>query len=154
MTIWNTMTKKTIFILALMMLVFTSCKDKKYSNDQKKIFSTLTGNFHAYVDGEMIFSVISFTVRYSKPRPINKGKKVLFYVHGDCFFSDWKYNIPDKGYIECYYTLSREADAITFYYKTGANDKQLLRKYDLTIRDNNTFALTDNGRMLVFERVK
>jgi hypothetical protein len=146
--------KKTLFILTIILLVFTSCKDKKYSNAQRKVFSTFNGNFHSYIDKEMIYAVISFVGHYSKPRPISEGKKVLFYAHGDCFFSDYQYAIPDKGYIECYYTLSKEADAITFYYKGGTNSKQSLRTYNLVVKDDNTFSLMDNGRALIFERVR
>jgi hypothetical protein len=146
--------KKTFFILTIILLIFTSCKDKRYSNEQRKVFSTFNGNFQSYIDREMIFAVISFVGHYSKPKAISEGKKVLFYAHGDCFFSDAQYAIPDKGYIECYYTLSKEADAVTFYYKGGANNKQSLRTYSLVIKNNNTFSLMENGRVLVFERVR
>jgi hypothetical protein len=138
--------------------MFTSCEDKKYSDEQLKAFSTLTGNYHSYAhddsDNEMIFAVISFMYHYSKPRPIKSGKKVLFYAHGECFFSDYQYHIPDKGYITCYYSLSKDINSISFYYKGGGNNNQLLRKYSLLIKNDDMFILKDNERQLVFEKVK
>jgi hypothetical protein len=138
------------------LFIFTSCEDKRYSNEQRKAFSTLKGNYHSYdAEQKKIFSVLSFIVSYAKPRKIADGKKVLFYAHGECFFSDSQYSIPDKGYIECYYRLSKEANAISFYYKGGANNKKLLRKYALLIEGREAFVLKeDNGRTLVFEKVK
>jgi hypothetical protein len=136
------------------LFVFTACKDKRYSNAQREALSNLNGNYHAYVDQEMIYAVLSFIGNYSKPKPIYDGKKVLFYAHGECFFSDYQYYIPDEGYIECHYILSKEANEISFYYKGGASNRKLLRKYSLLIKDNSTFTLMDNGRLLVFEKVK
>ncbi|MDR2409433.1 MAG: hypothetical protein LBE13_15135 [Bacteroidales bacterium] len=152
----NSMVRRTAFILLTVLFMFTSCKDKKYSNAQLKAFSTFNGNYHSYVDrdGEMIFAVISFLYHYSKPRQVKSGNKVLFYAHGECFFSDYQYYIPDEGYITCYYSLSYEANSISFYYKGGGNNNQLLRKYGLLIENDDTFILMDNDRRLVFEKVK
>ncbi|MDR0602824.1 MAG: hypothetical protein LBG80_00800 [Bacteroidales bacterium] len=150
------MMKRTVCIILMGLFMFTSCKDKKYSDAQLKIFSTLNGNYQSYIDrdGEMIFAVISFLYHYSQPRPVKNGKKVLFYAHGECFFSDYQYYIPDEGYITCYYSISREADAISFYYKGGKNNNKLLRKYSLLIKNDEMFILGDNERQLVFEKVK
>jgi hypothetical protein len=146
--------KKTVFIILTVLFIFGSCKDKRYSDEQIKAFFTLTGNYQSYVNEDMIFSVISFMSHYVKPRAIKNGKKVLFYAHGECFFSDYQYYIPDEGYITCYYTLSWEADAISFYYKGGENNHKLMRKYNLYVKNADTFILTDNGRQLLFEKVK
>ena len=147
--------KRILFIITIVLLVFSACEKKKqYSNEQKNALNKLDGNYHAYKGKEMIYAVISFTSSYRMPIPVYEGKKVLFYKHGECFFSDYSYYIPEKGYITCYYSLSENADVISFYYKDGENDKRLLREYGLHIENNDVFTLNDNGRILKFEKVK
>ena len=145
--------KKVLYTIVASLFVFNSCeKNLKYTNEQKNALETLKGNYHAYVDREMIFSVVSFTANYLTPHEVSDENKLLFYAHGECYFSDYQYPIPDQGYITCYYFYSEKADSIAFYYKDGINMKKLLRTYTLNILNCDTFMLIDNGRVLTFER--
>ncbi len=148
--------RKALFIILLSLFIFTGCKDKdkKYTDAQTKALSELYGNYQAYLDHEKITAVISFTAHYQKPRAMYDGKTLLFYAHGECSFADDKYPIPDVGYILCYYSLSDDADIMYFYYKGGVNNKDQLREYQLYIKSNTVFHLTDGERLLVFEKVK
>jgi len=147
--------KKALFIIVAVLLVFSACdEDREYSDEQRNTLDKLNGNYHAYVDNEVILAVISFMARHEMPLPIYDGNKILFYGHGECFFSDSEYFIPEKGYIPCYYSISKNIDIIYFYYKGGENSKSLLREYGLYIENDDVFTLKDNGRLLRFEKVK
>jgi len=138
------------------LLVFIACeKRKEYTPEQANAVRQLSGNYHAYIDHKMIFAVVSFTAHYSKPVAItNEDGKVLFNAHGQCYFSDYQYPIPEEGYITCYFAYSEKADAMSFYYKGGANNKLFLRSYNLNIQSEDIFTLTDGNRVLTFEKVK
>jgi len=139
------------------LFVFAACDKKKdnYTAEQSNALDLLRGNYHAYVNREMIFSVVSFTVHYQVPKAVNdKDDKLLFNAHGECYFSDYQYPIPDKGYITCYFTYSKKADTMSFYYKGGTFDKLFMRTYGLSIQSGDVFTLTDGGRILTFEKVK
>jgi len=104
---------------------------------------------------EKILAVISFTANYAMPLPLNDDKKkLLFNAHGECFFADSGYPLPEKGSTSCYYVLSERADALSFYYRGGNNDKQFLRQYKLTIQDGNVFYLENSGKLLTFEKME
>jgi len=103
----------------------------------------------------MIYAVISFTAHYQKPRAMTDNKdKLLFYAHGECYFSDDQYYIPEKGRISCYFSLSKKADSMSFYYRGEPNHKDFLRSYKLYIENEDIFRLDDNGRVLSFNKVK
>ena len=138
------------------LVFFTACvKEEKHTDEQLSALERLKGNYHACIDQKMIFAVVSFTAHYSKPRAINDEKeKLLFYAHGECYFSDYQYFIPEKGYLTCYFAYSKKADAMSFYYKGGENDKILLRTYGLHIDNQDVFTLKDGNRILIFEKVK
>jgi hypothetical protein len=138
------------------LVVFTSCiKELKYTQEQTDALDRLNGIYHANVDNKMIYAVISFTAHYSKPYAAKDDKeKFLFAAHGECYFSDYQYYIPDKGTITCYFAFSKKADNMFFYYKGGSNHKDFLRSYKLYIESEDIFRLDDNGRVLSFEKVK
>jgi len=148
--------KRVLFLVLTSLVFFTACKKvEKYTDEQLRALNLLKDNYHAYIEREMIFSVVSFTAYYSTPKAINnENGKLLFYAHGDCYFSDYQYSIPEEGYLICYFSYSKKADAMTFYYKGGTYDKKLLRSYDLYIESQNGFTLKDRGRILTFEKVK
>ena len=149
--------RKVLFTILLGVLVFAACKkDSMYTAQQLNVSNRLRGNYHAYVDDrKMIFSVVSFTAHYLKPRAMNDEKdKLLFYAHGECYFSDYQYPIPDKGYIPCYFSYSNKADTMSFYYKGGTSDKLFMRSYKLYLQSADIFTLTDRNRILTFEKVK
>lgn len=150
--------KRVLFLIVAEVFIFSACEDgdKRYSNEQLNALNKLKGNYHAYFEREMILSVVSFTAHYSIPHAMydDNEKTVLFYTHGECYFSDSQYFIPEKGYITCYYAYSKNADTVRFYQKGGADDKILLQKYNLYIQNEDAFTLNDNGRILTFEKVK
>jgi hypothetical protein len=138
------------------LFIFTACeKEDKYTPEQLSALEHLKGNYHAYIDYKEIFAVVSFTAHYSKPRPMNDEKgNPSFYTHGECYFSDYQYPISEVGYLTCYFAYSKKADAMSFYYKGETNDNTFLRLYSLYIQSEDIFMLTDNGRILTFEKVK
>jgi hypothetical protein len=147
--------KKVLFIGLMSLFVFTACKDKgpRYSPEQSNVRNNLKGNYHAYINNhEMIYAVISFTAHYINPRVLDEDAKT--FLHGECYYSDYKYPIPAEGYITCYYALSEKADIMYFYYRGETNDKVFLRSYNLYVQNEDVFTLTDNGRALTFEKVK
>ena len=144
--------RRILFIVLASLFIFTACEtEPKLSSEQQKAQDNLNGNYHAYINQEMILAVVSFTAHYLKPRALDDNKT---FIHGECYYSDSQYPIPEKGYIICYYALSEKADMLSFYYRGGANDKTFLRSYNLYVQDENVFTLTDNGRVLTFEKVK
>jgi len=150
--------KRVLFFIVAGLFIFNACvdNDKKYSNEQLNALNKLKGNYQAYYEREMITAVISFTAHYSTPNAIygDDEKKASFYAHGECYFSDAQYLTSEKGYIICYYTYSKNADIMRFYYKGGTNDKTFLREYSLYIENEDAFSLNENGRILTFEKVK
>ena len=148
------MKKVSFFILAILFLLSACDKTERYSDEQINALNKLKGNYHAYVGDDMIFAVVSFMARYEMPLPLSEKRKNKTYGHGECFFSDYKYHIPEKGYIPCYYSVSKNADILSFYYKGGENNKSLFVEYTLHIESEDVFTLNDNDRMLRFEKVK
>jgi hypothetical protein len=148
--------KRIIFVFISGLFIFTACeKVKIYTKEQLDALDKLSGNYHANIDNKMIYAVISFTAHYSKPTAVNNDKnKFLYDVHGECYFSDYQYYILDKGTITCYFSFSKKADSMSFYYKGGNNHKDFLRTYKLRIENEDVFHLDDNGRVLTFEKVK
>ena len=149
--------KRIVFIFIADLVVFASCieKELKYTQEQTDALDKLNGIYHAYVDNKMIYAVISFTAHYSKPYAVKDDKeKFLFATHGECYFSDYQYYIPEKGYLICYFSLSKKADSMSFYHKGEPNHKEFLRSYKLYIENEDVFHLDDNGRVLSFEKVK
>ena len=149
--------RKVLFIILASLFVFGACKDKnkKYSSEQEDALKKLKGNYHAYFEREMILAVISFTAHYYSPQEVLDDKKnVLFDAHGQCYFTDSYYPIPEKGYIPCYYAYSEKADFMYFYYKSGEKDKTFMRAYILHIQNEDVFTLTDANKTLTFEKVK
>lgn len=147
--------KKYLLIIIAGLFLLSACdKIKVYTEEQKNAREKITGNYHAYLNHEIILAVISFSAHYIAPHEMLDGKTVLFDAHGECFFSDAQYPIPDEGYITCYYAYSKYADTMYLYNKGGINDKKLLRAYNLCVKDTNTFILIDNSRVLTFEKVK
>ena len=147
--------KKVLLGIIVSLFIFAACKkDKVYSKKQSNAIDCLKGNYHACIDKKMIFSVISFTANYQRPQDIKEGDKFLFDAHGECYFSDYQYYIPPKGYIPCYYAYSESADFMYFYYKSGEKDKTFMRAYSLHIQNEDVFTLTDASKTLTFEKVK
>jgi len=148
--------KKVLFIVVAVVFLLSACEPKKegYTSEQNNALKKLKGNYHAYVNNEMIYAVISFTANYITPHAISDEKTFLFDAHGECYFSDYKYPIPDKGYITCYYVYSKDATTMSFYYMSGDNDKNFLRYYNLHIQSDDEFTLMDERRILKFEKVK
>ena len=147
--------RKTIFILFAALFFFVGCdKPKSFTQKQMQAFYALTGGFQAYEQDQRVAAVVSFGTRYTAPKNIADGKKTLFVAHGECSFADSRYAISEKGYNTCYYTLSEEADAISFHYKGGENNNKLLREYRFSFQSNDQFALEESGRRLQFERMK
>ena len=147
---------RTLFIIiVLLFIVFPACKKTKwYTTEQKNAFKTLDGNYHSYVGNEKISGLMSFMAHYAMPLAVKEGKKISYYLHGECLFWDYNYSIPDVGYIQCYYSLSDNADVLFLYYNGGENDKKLLREYNLYIESKNVFSLVNNGKTLRFEKLK
>jgi len=150
--------KKALCIIVAGIFIFTACEDllRSYSSEQRNVINTLEGSFHAYMNNEKIIAVMSFLPRtsYITPSSMTDRDGVEFLAHGECFFSDCNYPIPDEGYIPCYYSLSEDANTITLYNKGGVDNKRRLRDYKLHVSSDTVFTLNDNGRLLKFEKVK
>ena len=146
---------KTIIILFAAIFFLVGCtKEPSFTQKQISAFYVLTGNFQAYEQDEQIAAVLAFGTRYSSPKNIADGKKILFTAHGECSFADSKYSIPDNGYISCYYSLSESANEISFYYKGGMNNNKFIRTYLLSIENVSHIRLEEGGRGLSFERIE
>ena len=143
--------RKYSIVIILSLFALSGCnKNPGFTKKQVNAFFILAGNFQAYSQDAVIVGVISFKERYSAPTELS-GRNV--YAHGECAFSDARYEIPEQGYISCYYALSDDADQIHLYYRGGSNNKKKMRTYGLTIQGNDTLHLTEEGQTLIFERI-
>ena len=149
--------RKVFFIILTSLFVLVACnKNNTFTSEQENALNKLNGNYHAYHNRERIVAVISFTANYLSPHEMKDAKNTSFEAHGECYFTDSYYPIPEKGYIPCYYSYSKKATTMSFYYKNQGepNNKQLLRSYNLSILNEDVFMLRNGGIILTFEKVK